>query len=621
MALNLGFNSSSYDLEKKRNSRDSFAVPRISISQFNDQSKIPVEEDDHPERATWSKGIQSLLLCLSMSVGLGNIWRFPNVAYNNGGGAFLIPYLLLLFIIGRPLYYLELILGQFSSQGPIKVWRMVPALKGIGYAQVVSIAYVLIFYNYLMALSIFYIFASMQSCLPWTECYFPNGTFNENGTTSDGKPPTEYFWIKEVLQKSEDTEFLSISWKLVLCLLLTWIIVYASVMQGTDSLGKMSYFTSIFPFFGLFVLLIIACLEEGAWEGIQYFFRPNLEKLKDITVWYKATEQSFFSLNIAYGSIIMVASYNKFHNNIYRDAIIISVLDTVVNLLAGCVSFAVLGSLAKKYSKNIHEVVDHEGLGLAFIVYPEALAAISYVPQLWSVVFFFMLFVLGVGSSMSQMETLLTVIKDRFPKLRKRIWLLSLTACVLFFGLGLPLTTNYGQQILVLLNNYGVGVAVFFYAVLEVVGVAWIYGLKNFCDDVEFMLNKRPGIFWKFTWFFTAPVALMIIFVFGIIDAESKSDPSASNWASDVGWVLAALALVQIPMWFIVEVYKNPHSGILKKFVHALKPADTWGPSNPVHNAEWRAQKDSQLSAKLPKNSIATIDSAYANTGYKEDVF
>ncbi|GFX51877.1 sodium- and chloride-dependent glycine transporter 2 [Trichonephila clavipes] len=271
----------------------------------------------------------------------------------------------------------------------------------------------------------------------------------------------------------------------------------------------MSYFTSIFPFFGLVILLIIACLEEGAWQGIKYFFQPNLERLKDITVWYKATEQSFFSLNIAYGSIIMVASYNKFHNNIYRDAIIISVLDTVVNLLAGCVSFAVLGSLSYKYSKNIHEVVDHEGLGLAFIVYPEALAAISYVPQLWAVLFFFMLFVLGVGSSMSQMETLLTVLKDRFPRLRQRIWLLSLTACLLFFALGLPLTTNYGQQILVLLNNYGVGIAVFFYAVLEVIGVAWIYGLRNFCKDVEFMLNKSPGIFWKFTWSLTAPVALM----------------------------------------------------------------------------------------------------------------
>ncbi|KAG8190905.1 hypothetical protein JTE90_014386 [Oedothorax gibbosus] len=620
MAINFGFSSSSYDLEKKRKSEDSFAVPRISITQINDPHKVLGNDSDQPERETWSKGIQSLLLCLSMSVGLGNIWRFPNVAYNNGGGAFLIPYLLLLFIIGRPLYYLELILGQFSSQGPIKVWKMVPAFKGVGYAQVVSLVYVLIFYNYLMALSIFYIFASMQSCLPWTECHYPNGTFSVNGTTADGKPPSEYFWVTEVLQKSED-EHLSISWKLVLCLLLTWIIVYASVIKGTSSLGKMSYFTAIFPFFGLIVLLIISCLEEGAWEGIQFFFRPDLEKLMDINVWYKATEQSFFSLNIAYGSIIMVASYNKFSNNIYRDAILISVLDTVVNLLAGCVSFAVLGSLSFKYSKDISEVVDHEGLGLAFIVYPEALSTISFAPQLWSVMFFFMLFVLGVGSSMSQMETLLTVLKDRFPKLRRKIWLLSLSACFIFFLLGLPLTTTVGQQILVMLNNYGVGVAVFFYAVLEVVGVTWIYGLKNICDDVEFMLNKRPGIFWRFTWSVTAPFALMIIFVFGIIDAESTNKSSAPSWSTNVGWLLAGLALIQIPLWFIITIYKDPNKGFSKKLSNALKPADDWGPSDPVDNCEWKAQKNSNSSTKVIANGIATVSSAYANDGYKEDVF
>ncbi|GFQ82789.1 sodium-dependent nutrient amino acid transporter 1, partial [Trichonephila clavata] len=145
--------------------------------------------------------------------------------------------------------------------------------------------------------------------------------------------------------------------------------------------------------------------------------------------------------------------------------------------------------------------------------------------------------------------------------------------------------------------------------------------LRNFCKDVEFMLNKSPGIFWKFTWSFTAPVALMVIFVFGIIDAESKADPSASQWASNVGWILAAFALIQIPLWFIVEVYRNPHCGIVKKFLNALKPAENWGPRNPLHFNEWKNQKDSRLSTKIPKNSISTIGSAYANDGYKEDVF
>lgn len=94
-------------------------------------------------------------------------------------GAFLIPYFLLLFLIGRPIYYLELVLGQFSGRGPIRVWKCVPAFKGVGFAQLFSTAYIAIFYNYLMAISIYYFFASFSSPLPWTDCHSNNVTCPE----------------------------------------------------------------------------------------------------------------------------------------------------------------------------------------------------------------------------------------------------------------------------------------------------------------------------------------------------------------------------------------------------------------------------------------------------------
>ena len=83
------------------------------------------------ERAQWGNSVEFLLSCISVSVGLGNIWRFPFVAYENGGGAFLIPYLIILVFIGRPLYFLETVLGQFSSSGSVKVWNVVPLARGI----------------------------------------------------------------------------------------------------------------------------------------------------------------------------------------------------------------------------------------------------------------------------------------------------------------------------------------------------------------------------------------------------------------------------------------------------------------------------------------------------------
>ena len=83
-----------------------------------------------PERQVWDNPIEFLLSCIAMSVGLGNVWRFPFTAYENGGGAFLIPYIIVLMLIGRPMYFLELALGQFTSRSSVHVWDMVPALRG-----------------------------------------------------------------------------------------------------------------------------------------------------------------------------------------------------------------------------------------------------------------------------------------------------------------------------------------------------------------------------------------------------------------------------------------------------------------------------------------------------------
>lgn len=83
-----------------------------------------------PERENWDKGVEFLMSCIAMSVGLGNVWRFPFTALENGGGAFLIPYLIVLLVVGRPLYYLEMIIGQFSSRGSVKAFDLAPAMRG-----------------------------------------------------------------------------------------------------------------------------------------------------------------------------------------------------------------------------------------------------------------------------------------------------------------------------------------------------------------------------------------------------------------------------------------------------------------------------------------------------------
>lgn len=149
-----------------------------------------VNNNQQPERENWGKGIEFLMSCIAMSVGLGNVWRFPFTALENGGGAFLLPYIIVLLVIGRPLYYLEMVLGQFSSMSSIKVYNISPVFRGAGYGQFVAIFLVSTYYASIMALIGRYLFDSFKSPLPWMNCR-PEwvNCIDANGNISNGTNP------------------------------------------------------------------------------------------------------------------------------------------------------------------------------------------------------------------------------------------------------------------------------------------------------------------------------------------------------------------------------------------------------------------------------------------------
>lgn len=128
------------------------------------------EVDENKERGNWSSGLEFLLSCLSYAVGLGNIWRFPYLCYRNGGGAFLIPYTIMLLFVGLPLFLMELSFGQYASEGPITIWKISPLFQGIGYAMFLMTTLVGIYYNMILAWALFYLGSSLTTQLPWSSC-------------------------------------------------------------------------------------------------------------------------------------------------------------------------------------------------------------------------------------------------------------------------------------------------------------------------------------------------------------------------------------------------------------------------------------------------------------------
>ncbi|XP_049772380.1 sodium-dependent nutrient amino acid transporter 1-like [Schistocerca cancellata] len=550
------------------------------------------------QRDQWGKDIEFLMSCIAMSVGLGNIWRFPFVAYENGGGAFLIPYIIVLFLIGRPMYYLEMVVGQFSNYGSIKLWRLCPAFRGVGVGQLFANLMVLCYYCSLLALTTFYFVMSFNSELPWSRCRpewgdicfdSVKGSGNNTVNVTGKRSSSELYFLKFVLNEPETLdEGIGVpDWRLVLGSLFSWSMVALVVLRGVKSSGKASYFLALFPYVILITLLVRGATLEGAVDGILFFITPQWEQLANPNVWYAAVTQCFFSLSMSFGTLVMLASYNNFKHNIYRDAMIVTLLDTFTSLLAGFTIFSILGNLAYEMGVDDISGVVRSGTGLAFISYPDAIAKFDAVPQLFAVLFFFMLFVLGIGSVASMANCIITVICDQVPSLK--YWAVAITLAVVGFLIGLVYITRGGQWILNLVDHYGVTLVVYVLATMELVAICWIYGVDRICQDIYFMLGRKTGIYWRLCWGFITPIFLMVVLIYSLVTNTlttygGKLYPDSAYAA---GWVLFAFGVVQFPLWMALRIFRKRNISFRKHLLNSFRPSKKWGPRDRTHKEEW----------------------------------
>jgi len=526
----------------------------------------PALEDG--ERGHWGSRLEFLLSCVGFSVGLGNVWRFPFLAYENGGGAFLIPYVILLVLVGKPMYFMEAALGQFGQVGPLQVWtEMLPCAVGVGVAMVIISLIVAIYYNVIMAYCLFYLFNSFRSVLPWTVCepeWADERCFvrNQNSTVEEmemRQTSEEQYWERKVLDITptglgEPGDLGEIKLDLAFFLLVSWLVVLLCLAKGVKSSGKVVYFSATFPYLVLLVLLVLGLTLPGAGDGLYYLFVPKWEKLASFTVWRRAAGQVFFSLGISWGGIIMFGSYNKFTARVHIDAHIVSLVDFLTSLLASIVIFSTLGHSAHQLGVPV-ETVAKGGQGLAFVAYPEALSHLP-VPHLWSVIFFLMLFLLGLDSEFALFETVMVAIFDTFPRLRGQKIGVTSAMCFACFLLGLPCITQSGQYVLDLMDTYGASISVMVIAVAEMIAIMWGYGANNFCKDLQAMLGFYPGLYFKVCWVIISPLLLIVILVAALVDwtKPSYGPIPYPDWAHGVGMVLTIISVIQIPFWFIVTL-------------------------------------------------------------------
>uniref|UniRef100_A0A182JD70 Transporter n=1 Tax=Anopheles atroparvus TaxID=41427 RepID=A0A182JD70_ANOAO len=558
-------------------------------------SDAPSEESSEGSgevgRAKWNRNIEFLLSCVALSVGFGNVWRFPYTAMSNGGGAFLIPYLIVLLVVGRPIYYLEMVMGQFSSRGCVKVFDVAPLMRGIGVGQTLTMALILGFYAAILAISVHYFVVSFAGTLPWARC-LPEWTDCVDSESklrvwnASLRPSAEIYFHKSVMH-SQSTNDGGLGWpdlKLALCLLFCWLCIAVILIRGIRSSGKASYFLAIFPYIILLVLLVRTCTLEGAGDGILYLLKPQWEKLLDVKVWYAAVTQCFFSLTISLGAVIVYASYNNFSNNIYRDAMIISWLDTFTSIISGIVVFGIVGNIAHVTGSSMTNI-KLQGPELTFITYPDAIAKFDAGQNVFAVLFFLMFFLLGLGSNTGIVTTIVAAVKDRFPQLAD--WKLVSAISIFGFTCGLVYITPVGLEVLDVVNTYGVEMTVLTLVILEVVTFCWLYGVARICQDIKFMLGIATGIFWRLCWAFVTLAIIFTIWVFGFITFKPPTVPFGLNV---FGWCLFVLVVVQVPLWAGFAVSERPEAGLMGKIKAACHPTPDWGPEDVTLRKQYQTE-------------------------------
>ncbi|XP_041356928.1 sodium- and chloride-dependent taurine transporter-like [Gigantopelta aegis] len=578
------------------------------------------------ERETWSRKIDFLLACIGFSVGLGNVWRFPFLCYRNGGGAFLIPYFIAVLLGGIPVFFLEVSLGQFMSEGGIGPWKICPLFQGVGYASAVIVFLLNCDYNIILAWAFYYLFSSFTSVLPWSNCdnewntpecttfqrslnatrenstanvtigniSFDHVAYNLSSALSKVSEvvvassktkenilpdPVTEFWERKVLQLSSDVgEPGTIKWDLALCLLLAWIVVYFCIWKGIKSSGKVMYFTATSPYILMFVLLIRGMTLDGAMDGIHYYLVPDWGRLLDPQVWVDAGTQIFFSYSISLGTLTALGSYNKFHHNSFRDTLIFAVVNSATSLLSGFVIFSILGFMAKQQNVSVANVAE-SGPGLAFIAYPEAVSQMPVAP-LWSILFFSMIILLGLDSQFVGVEGFVTAVVDMYPtyirKGRRREILIGVI-CLLCFLIGLSMVTQGGMYVFQLFDYYSASRIVLVVAFFECIVVAYIYGINRFYDNLEMMFGFRINKSMWICWSILTPIFTVVIFILGCISYSELTYNRKTvtyeypSWAIGIGWTMASASIIFIPGIMLKRIVSVPGS-LKERIVKLIRP-------------------------------------------------
>lgn len=433
-------------------------------------------------RGQWGTRAGFILAAVGSAIGLGNIWRFPYTVASNGGGAFLIPYLVALLTAGIPLMILEFGLGhKLRTAAPGVFGRINRKWEWIGWWQC-AVAF---------CIAVYYV-----AIIAWAMSYF---TYSFNLSWGES---TKDFFFNNYLSITEAPLVLGgIQTKILIPLILVWAINYLVLAGGIKSgIEKANKIFMPLLIVAILVITVRGITLSGAMDGLNYLFTPDFSKIMDGRVWVAAYGQIFFTLSICFAIMLAYSSYLPKKSDVVNNAFITAFGNCGFSLLAGIAVFSVLGHMAFTQGVGVEEVAAG-GVGLAFIVFPQAINALPGANGLFGALFFLCLVFAGLSSSMSIIEAFVSGLSDKFNISRKK----ALNgACLVGFLVSLIFVTGAGLYVLDIADHFIMSYGVALAGLVEAILLAWFFNLEYVRNHVNPISDFQVGKWWNVSVKFTS---------------------------------------------------------------------------------------------------------------------
>lgn len=486
------------------------------------------------QRETFARRSAFIFAAVGSAVGLGNIWRFPYIAYDSGGGAFIVPYLVALITAGIPLLFLYYAVGhRFRASPPLAFRRAGGFAEAVGWWQVGVAIVIGLYYAAIIAWALRYaIFSLTRAWGSHPDTFFAGSFLKQSDTTS-----VSLHFVPGV----------------VIPLAIVWVAILVILSFGVQRGIARSAMVFIPLLMVLFAVMVIRALFlPGSGKGLTALFSPDWAALTDASVWVAAYGQIFFSLSIGFGIMITYASYLKRRTNLTASGLVVGLSNSGFELLAGIGVFAALGYMAQSSGTDVSEVVDN-GIGLAFVAFP---TIISQMPggSWFGFLFFASLVFAGLTSLISIVEVVVSAISDKVAITRRR-GVVIVGGLMGLISIGLFSTTTSLNLLDItdaFINSFGiVGVAL---ATAIVVG--WVLRklgmLRDHLNDVS---SFKVGVTWQVFIAVITPIILGIMFAQDMVKRVTTGYEGMPTWfVNTFGWgvgigLIVAAVVVSLLPW------------------------------------------------------------------------